>query len=640
MSTYQDFLDNKGEKKWQDRWAASGVYTTPADTRADNKMYVLPQLPYPSGSGLHVGHAEVYAACDIYARYQRMIGKDGLQVIGWDSFGLPAENYAIKTNVHPRVSTDNAIENFREQIRTLGISVDWSREVGAHNADYYKWTQWFFLLMYKRGLAYRKEQAVNWCDSCKTVLANDQVKEGRCERCDSPINQRQMEQWYLKVTEYAEQLLEGLDRIDWPEETKKRQRDWIGKSEGANFVMQVKGTGVVFEVYDSVPQTYTAQTFAVIAPEHTALPSLIAGTEHEASVLAFVEDIKKKKRDGNKFVVEQEVEGIFTGLYMDDPYGTGDIPLWVASFAIADYGSGVVGCSAHDERDFRFAKKYNIPLRPVMFPEDPVEAEKVRNLEYCYHHDPEAVLMSPKEFAGRKWGEAREDMLDFLEEKGLAKRAVQYKLRDWSVSRQRFWGAPIPMLVSKDERQYKADSLPSFVLDLHAWGSSPNVQYHPWLHQVLQTLGIPSEQPALPSSETPEFHAWFEAANRVLPDDSTLQNGVVTGRSLGCWTAMKIAEQKKLRKLVLVAPTSPIDAWYKQVEGKLDMDIAKAFVFDNVDLAAVKKNVDEIVIFLSITDPYIPVEETEVFFESYFPQARVIRVRDAGHFDVEHGYDT
>ncbi|MFH1947369.1 MAG: leucine--tRNA ligase [Candidatus Magasanikbacteria bacterium] len=446
----EKYNPQKIEEKWQKYWEKEKLFKTPDDATPENKYYILPQLPYPSGSGLHVGHAEVYSACDIYARYQRMKGKKVLQAIGWDSFGLPAENYAIKNNVHPKISTDKAIDNFREQIKSLGISVDWDREVGAHNSDYYKWTQWFFLLFYKRGLAYRKMQSVNWCDSCKTVLANDQVKEGHCERCDTVITQKDMEQWYIKITDYADKLLEGLDRIDWPEETKKRQRDWIGRSEGVNFTMKVKDRDASFEVYDSVPQTYTAQTFVVIAPEHQKLPELIKGTEHEKEVLKFVEGIKKKKIEGNKFEVEQEIEGIFTGLYMDNPYGTGDLPLWVASFAIADYGSGVVGSSAHDERDFDFAKKYNIPLRPVMFPVNKKEAEKVRNLEYCYHHDDNAILESPEEFKGRKWEEAREDIIEFIEKKGLGKRAVQYKLRDWSVSRQRFWGAPIPMLENED----------------------------------------------------------------------------------------------------------------------------------------------------------------------------------------------
>ena len=230
----KNYLPKKIEQKWQKYWEKNKLFKTPAKATRADKYYILPQLPYPSGSGLHVGHAEVYAACDIFARYQRMRGKKVLQVMGWDSFGLPAENYAIKTNVHPRVSTDKAIKTFRAQIKALGISVDWDREVGSHNSDYYKWTQWFFLLFYKRGLAYRKKQAVNWCDSCKTVLANEQVTpQGKCERCDTVVEQREMEQWYIKITDYADRLIKDLDKVDWPSETIKRQRDWIGRSEGS-----------------------------------------------------------------------------------------------------------------------------------------------------------------------------------------------------------------------------------------------------------------------------------------------------------------------------------------------------------------------------------------------------------------------
>ncbi len=534
------------EPKWQAFWEKEELYKTPESPNSKEKMYILPQLPYPSGSGLHVGHAEVYTACDIYARFQRMVGRKVLQVIGWDAFGLPAENYAIKTNIHPRESTNTAIDNFRSQIKALGISVDWEREVGSHNPDYYKWTQWFFLLMYKRGLAYRKMQAVNWCDSCKTVLANDQVKDGRCERCETEINQRQMEQWYLKITDYADRLLEGLERIDWPEETKKRQRDWIGRSEGANFKMKVKGTDVEFEVYDSVPQTYTAQTFAVIAPEHAKLPELMKGRPEEQEVLAFVELVKKKKMEGNKFEVEQEVEGIFTGLYMDDPYGMGDIPLWIASFAIADYGSGVIGCSAHDERDFVFAKKYGIPLRPVMFPSDPVAAEKVRNLEYCYHHDPEATLESPEEFEGRKWGEAREDIIDFLVDKGMATRAVQYKLRDWSVSRQRFWGAPIPMVFSEERKNKKR----KYIL-VHGFTGAAENNFFPWLKLQLQKAGHDVWCETLPDSDSPHIETQVDF---ILKHNQISQDTVLVGHSLAGAVIMKLLEraQQQVAKVVFV----------------------------------------------------------------------------------------
>lgn len=588
------------EPKWQQHWEKTGIYKTPEITDAKNKMYVLPQLPYPSGSGLHAGHAEVYTACDMYARFQRMKGKHVLQVVGWDSFGLPAENYAIKNNVHPQISTDDAIDNFRSQIKALGISVDWDREVGSHNADYYKWTQWFFLLMYKQGLAYRKMQAVNWCESCKTVLANAQVEEGKCERCDTTVIQKEMEQWYIRITDYAEKLLEGLDRIDWPEETKKRQRDWIGRSEGANFKMKVKGIDFEFEVYDSVPQTYTAQTFAVIAPEHTDLLQMVQGTEYEKEVVDFVEAIKNKKQTGNKFEVEQEIEGVFTGLYMDDPYGTGDLPLWVASFAIADYGSGVVGCSAHDERDFKFAKKYDIPLRPVMFPADEIEAEKVRNLEYCYHHDPEAILESPTEFKGRKWGEAREDIIDFLEESGKASRAVQYKLRDWSVSRQRFWGAPVPMLLNEDRKNKKR----TFVL-VHGYGGAGDSNYFPSLKAYLESLGHTVVSPTLPNTDKPNIDEQVSFLEKLVTLDS---DTVILGHSLGGPVVTKWLLKTKQRVAKVVFSDAVL---VPEFNDTVRPDVEVATDWSTVKPESIKDLADEFVVVVDQNYPIIKKEHGE-----------------------------
>ncbi|GAH01599.1 unnamed protein product, partial [marine sediment metagenome] len=256
----------KIEKKWQVKWEKQKLYETPKGVTKDNKYYILPQLPYPSGSGLHAGHAETYIACDIFARFQRMTGKKVLQVMGWDAFGLPAENFAIKNNVHPRINTNKAIDNFRKQITALGISVDWSREVGSHNPDYYKWTQWFFLLMYERGLAYRKKQRVNWCPSCKTVLANEQVVEGVCERCSHEVIQKEMEQWFFKITEYADRLAKDLDKVDWPKETIRRQREWIGKSDGAEVSFDVLNHGKKkhkLTVFTTAHDTIYGTTFMV-----------------------------------------------------------------------------------------------------------------------------------------------------------------------------------------------------------------------------------------------------------------------------------------------------------------------------------------------------------------------------------------
>lgn len=432
------------EKKWQDRWENNQAHQADFDD-SKPKYYNLVMFPYPSGDKLHIGHWYNYAPADSWGRYMRMKGYNVFEPIGFDSFGLPAENYAIKTGVHPSKSITQNTQTMQQQLGRIGVMYDWSKTLKTSDPEYYKWTQWLFLKMYENKLAYKQEALVNWCSHCQTVLANEQVQDGTCERCDTPVVQKALAQWFWKITDYAQRLLDGLDTLDWPEKTKLMQKNWIGRSEGVYVQSKIEGFDEEFEVWDSVPQTFRAQTFTVIAPEHPLIPELVKGTEHEKEVLAFVEKIRKEK-SSRGFDEDKDPEGIFTGRYMKDPFGTGDLPLWIASFALMDYGSGIVHCSAHDERDFAFAKKYNIPLHPVMFPADPTEAEKVRNLEYCYFKEPEGILAEPDEFKGRKWGEARSDIIAYLEEKGIAKSGINYRLRDWLVSRQRYWGSPIPIV--------------------------------------------------------------------------------------------------------------------------------------------------------------------------------------------------
>ncbi len=468
----------KIEKKWQKIWNKEKAFSTPKDAIEKNKYYILPQLPYPSGSGLHVGHAEVYTACDIYARYKRMTGKKVLQVIGWDAFGLPAENYAIKTNVHPRKSTDKAIDNFREQIKSLGVSVDWGREVGSHNPDYYKWTQWFFLLFYKRGLAYRKKQSVNWCDSCKTVLANEQVTgDGKCERCETIVEQREMEQWYLKITDYADRLLKDLDKLDWPEETKKRQRDWIGRSDGAEVYFNViarseapkQSNGIAsspathvprndkkITVFTTRPDTLFGATFMVLAPEHKLVQQLKDKIKNWKEVEKYINEAKLKT-DLDRQIQKEKTGVELKGIKAINPANNEEIPIFIADYVLATYGFGaIMAVPAHDERDFEFAKKYGLLVKQVVIARS--EATKQSHgiaaslaplvprddNKSCYTG--EGVSINSDFLNGLSTKEASAKMIGWLHEKKLGKRKIQYKLRDWSVSRQRFWGAPIPVL--------------------------------------------------------------------------------------------------------------------------------------------------------------------------------------------------
>lgn len=452
MAAMTNYNPVEVEKKWQSKWEEAKAFTIDLQNAKD-PYYSMVMFPYPSGDKLHVGHWYNFAPADSYSRYMRLQGKTVFSPMGFDAFGLPAENYAIKTGIHPDESITTNVETMITQLKRIGCMYDWEKMVNTSKPEYYRWTQWLFLQMFKNDLAYQKEANVNWCDSCQTVLANEQAQDGTCERCGNKVVQKAMRQWYWKTTAYAQQLLDGLEDLDWPKKTRLMQQNWIGRSEGVTIKSKIKGTDIPFEAYDSVPQTFRAQTFAVIAPEHPDLPKMIAGKEQEAEVSAFIEKIKQKKAT-KEFDIETDIEGVFTGCYVEDPYGTGDLPLWAASFVVADYGSGMVGCSAHDERDFAFAKKYDIPLRPVMFPEDPVVAEKVRNLEYCFFKAEEGIMQQPEEFAGRRWGEVREDVIKYLEKHGIAERSVQYRLRDWTISRQRYWGAPIPIVYDPEGKPH------------------------------------------------------------------------------------------------------------------------------------------------------------------------------------------
>ncbi len=459
------------EAKWQKRWEDAKAFEADLSD-AKEKYYTHVMFPYPSGDKLHVGHWYNYGPSDTFARFMRMQGKSVFSPMGFDAFGLPAENYAIKTGVHPDISTRKNVETMITQLKRIGCMYDWSKMVNTSTPEYYRWTQWLFLQMFKNKLAYKKKGNVNFCPSCQTVLANEQAQEGKCERCGTDIIQKSLEQWFWNIKKYSQRLLDGLDALDWPEKTKLMQRNWIGRNKGVQIPSKIKDLGDVFEVFDSVPQTFMAQTFTVIAPEHPLVEKMVKGTPQEKEVLAFVERMKKLKAT-EKYNFEEHVEGIFTGRYVENPFGTGDLPIWVASFVVMDYGTGIVHCSAHDERDFAFAKKYGIPLRPVMFPADPNEAEKVKNLEYCYAKDPDGILSKPDAFAGRKWGEVREDIISHMTKTGLGKPITQYRLRDWLVSRQRYWGAPIPIV-------YDLEGNPHPVPEEHLpWVLPTDVEFKP-----------------------------------------------------------------------------------------------------------------------------------------------------------------
>ena len=443
------------EEKWQKKWDESKLYEVEADS-SKQKMYISGMFPYPSGAGLHTGHARSYTIVDSIARFYRQQGKNVLNPIGWDTFGLPAENYAIKTGISPQEATKTNIANFKKQFKRLGISIDWSREINTSNPEYYKWTQWIFRELYKKGLAYRKESYQWWCDNDKTVLANEQVENGRCWRCGEEVSKKQMTQWFFKITAYADELLADIDNLDWPEKIKTMQRNWIGKSEGAEVEFKIadgEAKGEKIKVFTTRPDTIFGVTFLTIAPEHELLEKLSTDLTREKLEEYKKESLKKSEieRQENK-----EKTGIFTGSYAINPANGKKIPIWVSDYVLGGYGEGaVMAVPVHDERDFEFAKKFDLDIiKVVEKPEDMADDDS------CYHG--EGVMVNSGEFNGRKSEDVREQILGWLEESGIGRSKTTYKMRDWLISRQRYWGCPIPIAYDKNGKEHliPEDQLP------------------------------------------------------------------------------------------------------------------------------------------------------------------------------------
>ena len=442
------FQPSEYEKKWLDQWKKDDVFTVTEDT-SKKKAYVLDMFPYPSGTGLHVGHVKGYIATDVYSRMKRAQGCNVLHPMGWDAFGLPAENYAIKNKIHPRIAVEENIETFKNQLATIAFSYDWTREVDTTDPEFYRWSQWIFLQLLEKGLAYETYAPINWCPSCKTGLANEDLENGKCERCSSEIEKKPMRQWVLRITEYADRLLSDLPLVDWDENIKEMQRNWIGRSTGMLFTAPVKDMDLSIHTFSAHFEACYADTFVVIAPDHPLLATLLEGTPQASEVLAKCDEIIKKRATLERGK-ELEIDGIFTGRYIVDPLGNGELPIWVASYALADYGTGIVKCSAHDERDFAFAKKFGIDLKVVLVPEDESARQEVLDQEVCFSDMSQGVLLEPKELAGKNARAVREDVTKHLIAKGFATEQTQYRMKDWVFSRQRYWGEPIPVVHTED----------------------------------------------------------------------------------------------------------------------------------------------------------------------------------------------
>ena len=433
------------EAKWQQVWAEEKAFSSDMN-RQKPEYYVLEMFPYPSGN-LHMGHVRNYSIGDVVARFKRMQGYNVLHPMGWDAFGMPAENAAIKHGIHPAKWTWENIANMRRQQQELGLSYDWDREVATCHPHYYRWTQWLFLLLYNRGLAYKKKAAVNWCNDCNTVLANEQVVDGKCWRCDSVVIKKELEQWFLRITDYADRLLADLSELPgWPERVKTMQENWIGRSVGAEFSFRLaEGTGEI-PVYTTRQDTVFGVTYIVLAPEHPLVEQLIAGKETQASVRQFVERVRNLS-EINRTSTDTEKEGMFTGAYALHPFTGDKVPIWVANYVLFEYGTGaVMGVPAHDERDWQFASKYGLAKTVVIQP--PNEVLSIETMTGAY--DGQGVMVNSGEFTGMDNEAGKAAIADWFEKQGIGKRRVNYRLRDWLISRQRYWGAPIPIIYCDD----------------------------------------------------------------------------------------------------------------------------------------------------------------------------------------------
>lgn len=478
------------ESKWQQSWLETKLYdTTEDDTR--QKKYVAGMFPYPSGAGLHVGHVRNYAIVDVIARYNRQRGYNVMNPIGWDTFGLPAENYAIKTGTPPAVSTLENIKNFKNQFLRLGMSIDWSRELNTTDPEYYRWTQWIFTKLFERDLAYQAEREQWWCPVDKTVLANEQVEAGKCWRCGNEVEKKLMTQWFFRITAYADELLDGVDALDWPEGIKAMQRNWIGRSSGAEVDFKHDGSEQVVKVFTTRPDTLYGATFLVLAPEHELVPVLVT-EDHRDAVDAYIHETNKKS-DIERQETNRDKTGVFTGAYATNPLTGAKLPIWIADYVLTGYGTGaIMAVPAHDERDYAFATQFELPIIEVI--EKPTGFEDV-----CYHGD--GLLKQSGPYDGVHSAEAREQIVAHLARESKGSEKTNYRMRDWLISRQRYWGAPIPIIHCEKDGAVAvpADQLPVILPEVENYepdGSGVGVlgRVEDWVNVECPTCGGPAKR--------------------------------------------------------------------------------------------------------------------------------------------------
>ena len=479
------------EAKWRKRWEENPVNV---DDGKKPKYYCLDMFPYPSGSGLHVGHWRGYVISYVWSRYKLLQGHYIIHPMGWDAFGLPAENYAIKMGTHPKISTAENIKNIKKQINEIAAIYDWDMEVNTTDPEFYKWTQWIFVKMFKAGLAYEKQMPINWCPSCKTGLANEEVVNGECERCGSPVTKKNLRQWMLKITKYADRLLDDLDKLEWPEKVKKMQTDWIGKSYGAEVNFKVDGREEEITVYTTRPDTLHGATFMVLAPEH-ALASSLATEETKEAVEKYIFD--SSMRSNVDRMQDKEKTGVFTGSYAINPLNGAKVPIWLSDYVLADYGTGAIMCvPAHDDRDFEFAKKFNLPIIQVIAK----DGKEIENMQEAYT-EAAGTMINSGEWNGMESSVLKKEAPAMIEAKGFGKKTTNYKLRDWVFSRQRYWGEPIPIVHCEccGAVPVPEEELPLLLPEVESYqptgtGESPLADITEWVNTTCPKCGKPAKR--------------------------------------------------------------------------------------------------------------------------------------------------
>ncbi len=488
----REYNPNAIEKKWQKKWDEKETFKSVID-KNKKKFYPLVEFPYPSGQGLHVGHPRPYTALDIVARKRRLQGENVIYPMGWDAFGLPTENYAIKNHIHPAIVTRDNIKNFKAQMKSIGFSFDWSKEVNTTDPNYYKWTQWIFIQLYKNGLAYKKEMPVNWCPSCKVGLANEEVVDGKCERCGSEVTHKVKNQWMLKITEYADRLIDDLDEVDYEEKIKTQQKNWIGRSHGAEINFSLKDKDYKLNVYTTRPDTIFGATYMVIAPEHPMLEEFKDEIKNLDEVKKY-QDFAKKKSDFERSELTKEKTGVkLDGISAINPVNGKEIPIWISDYVLISYGTGaIMAVPAHDDRDFEFAQKFDMPIVPVIDTGD--EDLPTTSID-------KGILINSDFLNGLTVEDAKKKMIEFVEEKNLGKAKVNYKLRDWVFSRQRYWGEPIPMIYCQEHGWVpeKEENLPIKLPDVESYevtddGESPLSKIDEFVNTTCPICGKPAKR--------------------------------------------------------------------------------------------------------------------------------------------------